>query len=167
MWCSYDDIRSRIQEEPKWWDENAVPRYVEFAPKHAANIYAREVALCRIRCQQCHREFLVAMSCDEFDRMYRQNSITQAIAMGILHYGDAPNVGCCSAGATMNSEMLEVVQLWQRLPCEDWKRIDEPKKVTVSEWLRAIGIPEPMPEETERNRIWNEFCFDCERDNQL
>jgi hypothetical protein len=38
MLPSYDDIKSRIDDDPKWYDENGVPRYDDFhskgCPKH-------------------------------------------------------------------------------------------------------------------------------------
>jgi hypothetical protein len=40
MYRRYDDILSRIAEEPTWFDEHAVPRYCTFAPDQIANIYA-------------------------------------------------------------------------------------------------------------------------------
>ena len=42
MNTEYDDIRALIAEPPRWWDEFAVPRYCDFHPRRAANIYARE-----------------------------------------------------------------------------------------------------------------------------
>jgi hypothetical protein len=51
MNTEYDDIRALTAEPPKWWDEFAVPRYCDFRPRSAANIYAREAALLLIECQ--------------------------------------------------------------------------------------------------------------------
>jgi len=45
----YEDILSRIAEPPRWFDEQGVPRYCEFAPHCIANIYADECALSRHR----------------------------------------------------------------------------------------------------------------------
>lgn len=58
----YDDILSRIPEEPIWFDEHAVPRYCEFDPKRVANAYADEVALVEVTCQSCGRLFHVAFA---------------------------------------------------------------------------------------------------------
>jgi len=30
---SYDDIRSRIKDAIRWWDDNGVPRYCDFSPE--------------------------------------------------------------------------------------------------------------------------------------
>jgi hypothetical protein len=47
---------------PLWWDENGVPRFDTHHPGLCPDIYADEVALLRIACQGCEREFLVQMS---------------------------------------------------------------------------------------------------------
>ena len=43
MFRDYSDITERIAEIPQWWDENGVPRTVEFGPRRAAKFYAVEV----------------------------------------------------------------------------------------------------------------------------
>ncbi|MEA1904451.1 MAG: hypothetical protein U9M97_01030 [Candidatus Hadarchaeota archaeon] len=43
MQANYSDIIERIQEEPRWYDENGTPRYSEFHPKYCPNIYANQV----------------------------------------------------------------------------------------------------------------------------
>jgi DNA-directed RNA polymerase subunit N (RpoN/RPB10) len=60
MLSNYEDILSRIAEPPRWFDEQGVPRYCDFAPHHIANIYADECALLAIACQSCGRPFIVA-----------------------------------------------------------------------------------------------------------
>src|ERR1700681_1058651 len=57
----YEDILSRIAEPPRWFDEQGVPRYCDFAPDRIANIHARECALLAIECQSCGRPFIVAL----------------------------------------------------------------------------------------------------------
>jgi len=114
----YRDIRDRIPEPPKWWDECAVPRYCDFAPQHAAFIYATEAALLLIECQGCGRQFHVCMSA-------RGGALAAAIRNGTLHYGDPPNAECCIAGPTMNCIDLRVVEFWRREPAGvkfDWER---------------------------------------------
>jgi len=111
----YADILSRIPEPPVWWDENAVPRYVLFSPMSLANIYAVECALVKIRCQNCHTEFVVAMSRSELDIIQAAGTtLMGAILDGTLHYGDPPNNECCPIGPTMNSEPLKVIAFWRR-----------------------------------------------------
>lgn len=116
MLHDYNDIRSRIPEEPKWWDESGVPRYVDFAPNHLANIYANEAALVLIACQACHTEFRVAFSNHSLGLVFHgaDATLSESIRSGRLHYGDPPNVGCCPAGATMNCDDLRVLGYWRR-----------------------------------------------------
>lgn len=109
----YHDIRSRISEPPKWWDENAVPRFCEFAPRHAANIYAREASLVLIECQGCRTPFKVCV--------IGFGKLAQRIRDGSLHYGDPPNVECCIGGPTMNCIDVRVLEYWRRKD-SDWER---------------------------------------------
>lgn len=112
----YEDIRSRISEPPLWFDENAVPRYVEFTPDEVANIYADEVCLVHIDCQGCGVAFKVAFSRSKTDVIFKPHSrpLEELILENELHYGDPPNVGCCAAGATMNSVPRRVLEYWVR-----------------------------------------------------
>jgi len=116
MHNSYLDIVSRIAESPKWWDENAVPRYDVFVPNGVANIYAKSVALVEIACQSCGTTFPVAFS--------DAGPLWSALAEGYcnlatqieeqtLHYGDPPNA-CCQIGATMNCEDIRVLEFWEK-----------------------------------------------------
>lgn len=112
----YDDIRSRIAEAPKWWDEHAVPRYCEFTPDETADIYAHEVALVEIACQGCDQEgrttlFLVAFSWNGWEPGEIPVMLEQVKQ---LHYGDPPNTGCCLGGATMSSIPRRVVEFWRK-----------------------------------------------------
>jgi len=62
MHNNYSDITNLIEEQPKWWDENGVPRYETFHPNLLPDIYADEAVLYLIECQNCKREFEVAES---------------------------------------------------------------------------------------------------------
>lgn len=128
MHNGYDDIRERINEPPKWWDENAVPRYCDFSPKETANIYADEAALVLIGCQNCGREFMVCFSCSQSQIMmakargYNARTLADQIKDKTIHYGDPPNADCCAAGATMNCDDLRVFEYWHRPDHFDWVR---------------------------------------------
>jgi hypothetical protein len=113
MNTEYNDIRSRIPEPPKWWDEFAVPRYCDFHPSSAANIYARAAVLILIECQACGRKFRVCMSAGRL--------LANAVRDGSLHYGDPPNVRCCEAGPSMNCIDVRVIEYWHRQRLE-WSR---------------------------------------------
>lgn len=123
----YNDIRSRIAEPPRWFDENGVPRYDDFSPRDVANIYAREAVLVRIACQGCGARFDVAFSRDRIGwkcgKMVELPPLADSIRDGSLHYGDPPNIGCCPAGPTMNCDDLRVLEYWRRSKSGfDWDR---------------------------------------------
>ncbi len=116
----YEDIRSRIPTPPLWFDENAVPRYSEFGPRESANIYADEAALLHIECQSCGHPFRVCMTWCWSDRALRKVAPLSERVKD-LHYGDPPNINCCGAGPTMNSEPKRVLQFWRR-ESHEWAR---------------------------------------------
>lgn len=60
MNSDYRDIRSRIGEEPTWYDLHGVPRFGEIPV--GVGLFIR-----RVRCQDCHRVFLVCL----VDEVYR------------------------------------------------------------------------------------------------
>lgn len=151
----YEDIRDRIDAEPVWFDEHAVPRYCEFAPRESANIYADEVVLVEIHCQACGAAFKVCFSANLLGRYQRSfsraaheamqegrvllqedvsakmetSTLRAAIESDTLHYGDPPNVFCCPAGPTMNSVPVRVLEYWHRADnggkSREWKRVSE------------------------------------------
>ncbi len=149
---SYDDIRSRIAEPPQWWDEHAVPRYVPFAPRWLADIYADECALVLIACQNCGHEFPVAMSSsmgsavravmlrkeDVTLETMRRYSVAASIETGAIHYGDPPNIECCPAGPTMNCDDLRVLQFWRR------------ERGAVNDWVRVAELERVLPDGVEQ-----------------
>lgn len=130
----YQDILSRIPEAPVWWDENAVPRWCAFEPIKIADVYADECALLLIACQDCGRPFKVAAS----SNMMSTYQISNAIKEGFMNWGDPPNIGCCPAGPTMNSQTLAVLEYWSRKNHEhEWAR-DETLEREQREWKEAI-----------------------------
>lgn len=117
MYTDYDDIRSQLGE-PLWWDEWAVPRYWDFSPRHIADIYANQACLVRIACARCGKQFKVAMSSSSLSVM----ALQQRIAEKTLYFGDPPNMGCCRAGPTMTSDMLNVIEFWRHNANGTWQR---------------------------------------------
>jgi len=105
----YEDILKRINQAPIWFDEFGVPRYEDFSPRRVGNIYACEAALAEVSCQQCKRPFRVALTNVSARKGF---SLSDEIRLRRVHYGDPPNVHCCSAGSTMNSVMHEVLEYW-------------------------------------------------------
>ena len=121
MLAQYQDIKKRIKEAPRWFDENGVPRYDEFHPSLSPNIYADEVVLMEISCQDCGRRFFVEMSWStSFGILDGIVPLHKRIEDKLIHYGDPPN-DCCDCGATMNCNDLEIIQFWSRDKFE-WER---------------------------------------------
>jgi hypothetical protein len=131
----YDDITSRIDTDPVWFDEHAVPRYCEFAPGRSVSIYLGEIALAEITCQSCKRLFRVAFS----GMNVASGTIAEAIRSKTLHYGDPPNVRCCQAGASMNSEPRRVIEYWHR---HDQRYVENKviKNDAYFRWLRDHSL---------------------------
>lgn len=119
----YEDILSRISEPPRWFDEQGVPRYCDFAPRRIANIHARECALLAIECQSCERPFIVAL--DETtanhnvisrpgqEREWR--TLADIIRSHQIEYRDPPNVECCPDGPSQTSTTRRVIEYWERI----------------------------------------------------
>jgi hypothetical protein len=103
MFQNYEDILSRIAEPPRWFDEEGVPRYCEFAPHRIANIYADECALLAIECQSCGRPFVVALDAAAanrrtFKRSEEWRTLADIIRSHEIHYGDPPTWTAAGSG---------------------------------------------------------------------
>lgn len=113
---AYEDITSRISEEPTWYDQNGTPRYGKFTPDGCPNIYSSHVALMEIACQSCGKRFRVEMHTDvwnDHDTLPKK-----------WHYGDPPRHSCMGGGDTMNCEDLFVLEVWSKSnPLRNWKRL--------------------------------------------
>jgi hypothetical protein len=107
----YKDITDRIPEPPAWWDQNGVPRYGKFTPEACPDIYAAQVALVQIECQNCQMRFPVEMH-HQIIRSRGAGDLKENIALKTLHYGDPPIHDC--TGDTMNSIPLKVLEFWMR-----------------------------------------------------
>lgn len=124
----YDIMEAAGGKEPLWWDVNGTPRFAPFEPKMVPDIYSREVGLLRIACSNCGREFDVAMSSSWWDTIEAksQTPLADLIKNRTIHYGDPPNVNCCPAGPTMNSDPLRVIGYWRRNhESFSWDRLKE------------------------------------------
>jgi hypothetical protein len=113
MHSNYEDIRSRIGEDPTWYDANGTPRYGPFTPEMCPNIYSNEVVLLRIACQYCRAFFDVEMHSDFFSPIKHPKK---------LHYGDPPVHECAGGGDTMNCDDIAVLEVWHREGIGDWLR---------------------------------------------
>jgi hypothetical protein len=129
MRTDYQDIRSRIAEEPTWYDENGCPRYGTFYPAMCSGVYAKVAVLLEIDCQDCGQRFMVAMTeCPWFPK---DAYIEQSIKDKTLHYGDPPrhldHNGDDCVGGTMNCGDLRIVEYWDR----DWGWMRKPEMEVV------------------------------------
>ena len=136
----FQDIRERIKENPTWWDCNGTPRYGKFHPSMSPNIYAEEIILLEIGCQNCSEKFLVEMNWSMMDKIShsRESFSNRLIQLAKwksenpkafeeympFHYGDPP-FHDDMAGNTMNCEDLEIKEFWARnkQTKHEWKRI--------------------------------------------
>ena len=86
------------------------------------DIYANEVVLYKICCQDCRQKFLVeSHSTRTFYPEYKEHLLS--LHVDNLHYGDPPIHGGC-AGNTMNCIDLKVIEFWSRINL-DWVRRPE------------------------------------------
>lgn len=120
MNIDYSDILTRLGE-PLWYDENAVPRYVEFHPDHCG-VYAEDVALMVIHCQNCRKPMTVACAKRRRkDGYYPDKSQLDPWGQsGEFFYRDPPRHGC--TGDTMLCTPVEIVQFWSQSKDGVWFR---------------------------------------------
>jgi len=120
--ASYLDIRSKIEEEPLWYDENGTPRYEKFSPELSPDIYADEVVLLEIACQDCKQRFFVEMSWSTMRGLFKSRDVecfssrfdnwAKDKEYFPIHYGDPPIHGC--AGDTTNCYDLRIVEFHKK-----------------------------------------------------
>jgi len=135
MLPDYRDIRSRIKEEPIWYDDNGVPRYDKFSPDLVSSIYAQEALLVKIKCQDCHSVFFVGVCYSDMEKIFNRHaaSYEEHIKDYLnakdknkryfpFHYGDPPAHGC--VGDTMNCEDIQIIEFWKKEKFV-WKRKPE------------------------------------------
>jgi hypothetical protein len=149
VYGSYDDILSRIGSPPVWFDEHAVPRYCTFEPVRSPNIHIGEIALVEITCQNCGHVFHVA-----FSRLNMPSgTIAEAIRMKTLHYGDPPNVWCCSAGPSMNSIPRRVLEYWHR---HDKRYVEDNRIINQAyfQWVRDPSLEVDLQVEGDGSFPW-------------
>lgn len=133
MKLKYNDLRSRISEEPKWYTREGYPRYCFFKPQETG-VYVQSALLVRIACQDCRQEFLVGEGFDRynFDALITYNMLQKVSGIKTelteeqiegsrldirkiarsYYFGDPPAHGC--VGDTMSCDELEIVEAWER-----------------------------------------------------
>lgn len=113
MNTDYSDITSRLGD-PLWWDYNAVPRYDEFHPLHCG-VYFNQVALLRVGCQCCPKQFKMAIELDRRNKI-NTSGTPQDFAEWFCgfdppRHGDSEGPEC--TGTSMTIEPLEVLEFWE------------------------------------------------------
>ena len=122
---SYTDIEKRIKEKPKWYDKNGVPRYDDFHPDLAPNIYAEQVVLMKVKCQYCGRSFLVEL---DWGKYSDEDDLKTRIIDATINYGDPPHHNCI--GDSMNSIPIKIMEFW------DLEHNRESPEYVKLEWKR-------------------------------
>ena len=128
MLRSYGDIRSRITDPIRWWDDNGVPRYCDFSPEECG-VSDVVVALVEVGCQACMERFRVAVTFDResLRQVGWRYALPTAGNIGSFRYGDPPihshGIDGC-VGNTMSSESIRVLEFWQRVQ-QNWMRHPE------------------------------------------
>ncbi len=146
MKACYSDILKLTKKQPLWYDENGVPRYCKFTPSDLPSIYARIAVLMEIQCQACGKPFLVGIGSDKHTsppftkaqlKKYPALEPLQRFLKDLaawkksprntsppFYYGDPPRHGGkgCIAGGTMNSEVVRIVEYWEKGNITEWKR---------------------------------------------
>jgi len=120
----YADIRSRIAEDPLWYDGAGVPRYEPFHPS-MLGVYDDFAIEAEIACASCGATFRVGEGWTRFDLhvAVANPSVTPpertlAGLVIVFSYGDPPrhdygSMGRC-AGETMCSDVVRIVSGWER-----------------------------------------------------
>lgn len=153
MHHDYADIldAAGADREPRWWDENGVPRFCDFHPQASGYIYASEAVLLGITCQGCGHPFRVCMTQGDMSYSWwplekppyedgvrcvfkKWPTLAERVEAGEIEYGDPPNVGCCAAGPTMSSVPRRVLEFWRRGSGE-WKRVPWLERAIECDWV--------------------------------
>ena len=133
MLPKYEDILALAERagagEPKWWDENGVPRYATFHPD-LLGVYDRYAVLAEVTCASCARVMLVALGRPKLE--IRANATLARIDLVRLvslveAWGDPPRhdlrPGERCAGETMSAGRVQVVQAWEQGDDFEWRQV--------------------------------------------
>lgn len=135
MYPTYRDLREAL-ETPKWWDCQGVPRYCDFSPDVAGEIYCEWVSLMTVVCQDCEAEFQCSNAISLTDAWLRDKdlkNVAEDMVPRVAHWGDAPwhdvdNTpkadGPQCAGTTMSTDFKDL-RVWHRKGF-DWVEVENP-----------------------------------------
>lgn len=146
MYPLYKELREKLGE-PLWVDQNGVPRYCEFHPDIASEIYGDWVALMEVECQSCGKVFKCARGvCRVMEviksrgQVQLENTAAQMIPY-LIGWGDAPwhdadgnEAGFDNqcAGTTMSTDILSF-RVWYKdrdgknNEFEGWAEVSDPE----------------------------------------
>jgi hypothetical protein len=138
---AYRDILAVAGDRPvRWWDDNGVPRYAPFTPD-MLGVYDNYAGLFEIECQSayCNQTFLVGAGGQRFNLAHGAADVVETSLEWFItgyDYGDPPrhnlaDGGRC-AGETMRSNMVRVIQAWER---------------TNLAWVRRPELEQPLEAE--------------------
>ena len=164
----YKDILSRIPDPPRWFDENATPRWDDFNPYSVADIYADQVALMLISCQSCDTMFDVAFSARdnqydwepeagwkdaEFD-VQRGETRADDIVSCRMVFRPQPSLADLAASGRLHYGDPPNVGCCAAGPTENsvpreilefWQRNRDPATVAAQAWVRRHDLEGPVP----------------------
>ena len=114
MLCHYEDIlclQTETSAQVQWYDEQGVPRFVEFAPQYSSKYpYCMECVLLEIECVDCGTIFHVSLARDN----HQEIELSELIKSGGIDYGEPPNIRCCVSGPDKYARTIRVLQYWSR-----------------------------------------------------
>jgi len=164
----YDDLLALTDRKPSFFQMGGVPRWEDFQPGSSTGVSTVDCAIAEISCQLCDTRFHVLMESSRSDKQ----TILEAIRAMTLAYRDPPNTGCCRAGPSMTSEMVRVLEYWERIETFHWKR-DPSAEVAFRRsqdpWTEAMReraaqvMADPETEDSLRVSIRESLAADDER----
>jgi len=118
MRIHYADILGKIKEPPRWWDSLGVPRFCDFHPDVCPDLYADEIILLEIACQECKKQFVV-----QYDWNSQVSELSKPSEnIKDICYGCPPHNKCCLMGPSQQSISLRTIQFWCRNKKQAWIR---------------------------------------------
>lgn len=156
MLINFNDIKSRINEEPKWYTPEGVPRYCNFSHEETG-VYVKFAILVEIECQFCCKSFMVGKgytreNVDAIIRHDEENYFNNLnkILKG-YHYGDPPRHNC--VGDTMSCICIRFVEVWEEKYETKKQKLGKGEKIVVAasipKWIRRTDLENPCEYEVD------------------
>lgn len=140
MYPLYEDIRTALGV-PKWIDRNGVPRYCDFSPEIAGQIYYDWVSLMTVECQSCGKTFQCSNAISYFEAFTKNRdhegdpiaNEPKDMVLWVAGWGDAPwhdsegnecGFDAQCAGTTMSTDFTNL-RVWRR-QMSKWVELENP-----------------------------------------